>query len=227
VRVLVVEDEPALRSFLVPLLVRNGFAADAVGTGAEALAAVADRSPDLVLLDLTLPDLDGMHVCRALRRRPAYLPIVVLTGRDRREDELAAFAATVDDYVTKPFDPETLVARVRAVLRLAGTRQLREARLGDVVIDLAAREARRDGRSLALPPKEFDLLAFLLEHPGQVFGRSQLLDQVWGPDFAGDPHTVSVRMANLRSAVEPNPNRPRYLRTRVGVGYYLTPDGRA
>jgi DNA-binding response OmpR family regulator len=220
-RVLVVDDEAPLRAFLGPLLEREGFTADCVATGSEALAAVTDARPDLVLLDVNLPDLSGLDVCRAIRRLPGYVPVILLTGLDSRDDELAGFAALADEYVTKPFVPEALVARVRAVLRLAGNGQRRVVRLGDVEVDLLAREVRRDGRDVGLQPKEFDLLAFLVEHPGQVFGQSQLLDHIWGPEYDGDPHTVVVRMSRLRSLIEPNPNTPRYLLTRPGVGYYL------
>lgn len=218
-RVLVVDDEESVRSFLGPLLEREGFTATLVDSGTAAVASVVDARPDLVLLDVNLPDISGLDVCRAIRRQPGYIPVILLTGRDSREDQLAGFDALADDYVTKPFVPELLVARVRAQLRSAGG-QRHVVRLGDVEVDLLAREARRDGVALPLAPKEFDLLAFLVEHPNQVFGRMQLLAQVWGVDFDGDPHTVAVRMSNLRAAVEKNPNRPEYLLTRTGVGYY-------
>lgn len=222
-RVVVVEDEPGLRSYLVPLLEREGFDVEAFGAGGEALAAVRDRRPDLVLLDVGLPDVSGLDVCREIRRLPEYVPVVMLTGLDAREDELRGFDAQADDYVTKPVVPETLVARLRAVLRLAAAaRDGHVIALGDVEVDLRAREARRDGRPLPLGAKEFDLLAFLVEHPGQVFGKTQLLTQVWGPDFDGDPHTVETRMSRLRALVEANPNRPAHLHSRRGVGYYLT-----
>lgn len=222
-RILVVEDEPGLRSYLVPLLQRDGYDVDAVTSGADALAAVDERRPDLVLLDVGLPDLSGLDVCRELRRRPGYLPVVMLTGLDSREDELRGFQVKADDYITKPVVPETLLARIRAVLRLAAAAQDGHLlMIGDVEVDLRLREARRAGRSLRLTPKEFDLLAFLIEHPGQVFGKTQLLAHVWGPDFDGDPHTVQSRMSRLRIALEPNPNRPVHLHSRRGVGYYLT-----
>jgi DNA-binding response OmpR family regulator len=222
-RVLVIEDEPALRSYLVPLLERAGYTAHAVGTGAEGLASIRDRRPDLVLLDVGLPDLSGLDVCREIRRSPEYLPVVMLTGLDSREDELRGFAARADDYVTKPIEPETLLARVAAVLRLAGLANGgSRIQLGDVEIDLRSRGVSRQGRALSLAPKEFDLLAFLLEHPGQVFGKTQLLAQVWGPDYDGDTHTVESRMSRLRLAIEVNPNRPRHLHNRRGVGYFLT-----
>ena len=219
-RVLVVDDEESVRSFLGPLLEREGFTATLIDSGTAAVASVLDSRPDLVLLDVNLPDLSGLEVCRAIRRQPDYVPVILLTGLDSREDELAGFAALADEYVTKPFLPEALVARVRALLRVQASGQHRLVHLGDVEVDLLAREARRGGVSLALGPKEFDLLAFLVEHPNQVFGRTQLLAAVWGVDFDGDPHTVAVRMSNLRAVIEAQPNRPKYLLTRNGVGYY-------
>ena len=225
-RVLVVDDEESVRSFLGPLLEREGFTATLVDSGTAAVASVVDGQPDLVLLDVNLPDLSGLEVCRAIRRQPGYVPVILLTGLDSRDDVLAGYAAMADDYVTKPFLPEVIVAKVRSLLRVQGSGQRRVVRLGDVEVDLLAREARRDGVALPLAPKEFDLLAFLVEHPNQVFGRMQLLSNVWGVDFDGDPHTVAVRMSNLRTVIERNPNRPEYLLTRNGVGYYLRlPDG--
>ncbi|MDX6287639.1 MAG: hypothetical protein QOG53_3124 [Frankiales bacterium] len=222
-RVLVVEDEPGLRSYLVPLLERAGYAAEAVASGAEALASVADRPPDLVLLDVNLPDISGLDVCRQLRKLPGYVPVIMLTGLDSREDELRGFDARADDYIAKPVVPDTLLARIKAVLRLAQVAsEGHVVTLGSVDIDLLAREARKDGRPLNLGAKEFDLLAFLAEHPGQVFGKTQLLAHVWGPDFDGDTHTVESRISRLRLAIEDNPNSPRFLHNRRGVGYYLT-----
>lgn len=222
-RLLVIEDEPALRSYLVPLLERAGYAAESAGTATDGLAAITARQPDLVLLDVGLPDRSGLELCRELRRRPDYLPIILLTGLDDPEDELRGFAARADDYITKPVEAPALLARVEAVLRLAAiARDGQRATLGDLEIDLRAREVRRDQVPIPLAPKEFDLLAFLLEHPGQVFGKTQLLAQVWGSDFDGDTHTVESRMSRLRLAVEVNPNRPRHLHSRRGVGYFLT-----
>lgn len=208
-------------SFVGPLLEREGFTTTLVDSGTAAVASVVDRRPDLVVLDVNLPDLSGLDVCRAIRRQPGHIPVIMLTGRDTREDQLAGFEALADDYVTKPFVPEVLVARVRSWLRAYSTGQQRVVGLGDVEVDLLAREARRNGEVLPLAPKEFDLLAFLVEHPNQVFGRAQLLTNVWGFDFDGDPHTVAVRISNVRAVIERNPNRPEYLLTRNGAGYYL------
>ncbi|HVF05285.1 MAG TPA: response regulator transcription factor [Frankiaceae bacterium] len=222
-RVVVVEDKPALRSYLVPLLERDGFDVEAFGTGSEALAAIRDRRPDVVLLDVGLPDLSGLDVCREIRRLPEYVPVVMLTGLDSAEDELRGFDAKADDYVTKPVVPELLVARIRALLRrTSAARDGHVVALGSVEVDLRAREARRDGAPIPLGAKEFALLAFLIEHPGQVFGKTQLLNHVWGPDYDGDTHAVESRMSRLRVAIEDNPNQPAHLHSRRGVGYYLT-----
>jgi DNA-binding response OmpR family regulator len=224
-RVLVVDDEQSVLRFVGPLLERAGFATTLVDSGTAAVASVLDARPDLVLLDINLPDVSGLDVCRTIRRQAGHIPVIMLTGRDTCEDQLAGFDALADDYVTKPFVPEVLVARVRAQLRKPNASD-QVVRLGDVEVDLLTREARRDGEALGLAPKEFDLLAFLVEHPNQVFGRRQLLVNVWGADYDGDPHTVAVRMSNLRAAIEKNPNRPEYLLTRNSVGYYLRlPDG--
>ena len=210
-RILVVEDEAALRSFLVRRLQREGWQVAAAASGAEALLAVRIRRPDLVVLDLGLPDLSGLDVCRELRRLPGYLPVLMLTGLDSRDDELRGFAAQADDYVTKPVEPDTLVARIRALLRRAAAGQDEDRpRLGDVEVDLRTRTARRDGKDVGLGPGEFDLLAFLLEHPGQVFGKTQLLAHVWGTDADVDTHAVTGRISALRARIEANPNRPRY-----------------
>lgn len=220
---LIVEDEDGLRSYLEPLLVRAGYQVDSVATGGDALMSIRARRPDLVLLDVGLPDLSGVEVCREIRRLPDYLPVILMSHQDRPEDELRGFHARCDDYVTKPLQPETLLARIKAVLRLAGVAAVGDQlKLGGVTVDLRAREAFRAGRVLPLPPKEFDLLAFLLEHPGRVFGKAQLLAQVWGPDFRGTTHTVESRMSKLRIIIEDNPNSPRHLHSRRGVGYYVT-----
>jgi two-component system KDP operon response regulator KdpE len=147
----------------------------------------------------------------------------MLTGFDSREDELRGFDAQADEYLTKPVVPETLGPRLRAVVRLAAVaREGTVVQLGPVEVDLRAREVRRDGTPIALGAKEYALLAFLVEHPGQVFGKTQLLNQVWGPDYDGDTHTVESRMSRLRLAIEDNPNQPAHLHSRRGLGYYLT-----
>lgn len=220
--ILVVEDSDALASYLVPLLGGAGYTVRRAATGAAALALAAARRPDLVLLDLGLPDLDGLDVCRELRALDERLPVVMLTARGERADEVAGFAAAADDYVVKPFHPQALLARVAARLRAAGHAGAPRRRLGDVEVDLLARVVRRDGRELALQPREFDLLTFLLDHPHQVFGATQLLELVWGADFDGGVHALHVRMSRLRSLIERNPAHPAHLHTRAGFGYYLT-----
>lgn len=219
--ILVVDDEPTLVSFLVPVLQRHGFTAESAPDGESALAVVQERRPDLVVLDVALPGMDGLAVCRRLRRGPAYLPVILLTGLGSRADELAGFAALADDYVVKPLSPDTLVARIHAVLRRThgGDPGRRLVRFGANELDPAACEVRRDGRVVPLTRKEFALLVFLVEHAGQTFGPSQLLAQVWGADFTGSTATVTQHMHRLRLALEPDPSRPRHLLTRPGIGY--------
>ncbi|HVB26516.1 MAG TPA: response regulator transcription factor [Mycobacteriales bacterium] len=224
VRVLVVDDEPDVCSYLVPLLAREGFAATAVATGTDALAAVADpdQRPDLVLLDIGLPDMSGFEVCRAIRRLSDYLPVIMVTGWNGPNHELHGFAAKADDYVTKPIVPEALIARIRAVLRLVRVGSPRTVQLGSVEVDLAVQQVRRDGVQVPLGRLEFALLAFLVEHPGQIFGKTQLLTRIWGPEAEVDPHNVEAKMSRVRAAVEDNPNAPRFVHNRRGLGYYVT-----
>jgi DNA-binding response OmpR family regulator len=220
-RVLVVDDEEPLRRYLVPLLEGNGYTTTEAATGADALWQVEESPPDAMLLDLELPDMDGLDVIATVRRRPKYLPVLMLTCRSNPADELAGLHAKADDYITKPFRSETLLARLRAVLRLARLATDRRVRLNNVDVDLATREVRRDGRLLPTTRREFDLLAYLLEHPNQVLGRRTLLTAVWGFDFDGTEDTVTRHISRLRAVVEDNPNRPELLCTRPGVGYFL------
>ncbi len=226
-RVLVVEDEVSVREVVAQYLELEGFEVMAVATGPEALWLAAEHGPDLVILDLNLPGLDGFEVARRLRATSA-VPILMLTGRTEEADKLAAFGVGADDYVTKPFQPRELVLRVQALMRrLAATSVpamvLDDAlRVGDLVIRPRLREALRDGVSVPLTAKEFDLLAFLAAHPKQVFSREQLLHHVWQYDL-GDLSTVTVHMSRLRAKVERDPARPYHLRTVWRVGYKFTP----
>lgn len=220
-RVLVVDDEPALRAYLAPVLTRAGFTVETAESGEVALAAVVDRPPDAVVLDVNLPDLSGLSVCRRLRRRPDYLPVVLLTVLAQRDDELAGFAALADDYVTKPVDAATLIARLRAVIRLARAGELARGvrRFGDLQVDLVAGEVRRGNRLVRLRAREFRLLAYLVEHPDRVHGPTQLLGELWGVDSPAGTAAVAHNVWRLRQAVEVDPARPRHLLTRHGLGY--------
>jgi DNA-binding response OmpR family regulator len=221
--VLVVDDDPTVSDVVRRYLEQDGCQVRLVGDGASALSAVAADRPDLVVLDLMLPGLDGLEVCRRLRRDEPDLPIVMLTALGEETDRVVGLELGADDYVTKPFSPRELVLRVRSVLRRAGGPSDGAAQPavlvdGDLVTDTARRVARLGDRELALTTREFDLLAFLMRHPAVAWSRSDLLDRVWGWRF-GDQSTVTVHVRRLREKVEPDPARPSRIITVWGVGY--------
>jgi len=227
-RILIVEDEEAIAAFVQTALERDGFDAKSVGDGPGALQALDSFRPDLILLDLGLPGMDGLQVCQAIRTREHYTPIIMLTARTDDVDKIVGLEVGADDYVTKPFNARELVARVRALLRLvhhsAGRRPESTVRFGVVEIDLDGRQVLKDGLPVELTPKEFDLLALLARNPGRVYGRDTLLEQVWGYDFAGDSRTVDVHMQRLRRKLEENPRAPRYLLSVHSIGYKFAAD---
>jgi DNA-binding response OmpR family regulator len=200
-KVLVVEDEESIASFVAMYLKKGGFAVSVAASGNEALARAATESPALIVLDLALPDLDGIDVCRRIRQR-SDVPILMLTARDDDVDKIIGLEVGADDYLTKPFNPRELVARVKSILRRAAPsrRQLESATLthGDLAIDAGRREVTVAGSEVQLAPKEFDLLWELLDHRGLVLTRDQLLERVWGYTFAGDTRTVDVHVRQLR-----------------------------
>jgi len=217
-RILVVDDEPEIVDLLRNYLQRDGFDVDQAADGEAALAAFGRGQPDLVILDLMLPKLDGREVCRRIRET-ARTPIIMLTARDEESDKLIGLELGADDYITKPFSPREVLARVRAVLR-RGSRETPEmVRAGDLMIDLRAHEVTLQGRRLDLTPTEFRLLEILASHPNQVFTRMQLIDRVQGHAFEGYERTVDAHIKNLRGKVEPNAKAPRYILTVYGVGY--------
>jgi two-component system phosphate regulon response regulator PhoB len=202
--VLIVEDEAALVTMLRYNLEREGFAVCAASDGEEALAQIAERKPDVVLLDWMLPLVSGIEVCRQIRRAPASrtLPIVMLTARGEEGDRIRGLNSGADDYVVKPFSPAELIARVRAVMRRAQPTSAEEVlRFADLAVDLVAHRVSRSGRPIHLGPTEFRLLRFLMQHPGRVFSREQLLDQVWGHDVYVEARTVDVHIRRLRKAI--------------------------
>jgi DNA-binding response OmpR family regulator len=229
--ILVVDDEPTVRETVADDLAREGFGVITASDGREALEVFRARQPDLVILDLMLPELSGMEVCRAIRRESG-VPILMLTAKDSELDKVVGLEVGADDYVTKPFSLRELQARVRALLRRnergAPTEQAAAVTdLGPVQVDFAGHRLLRDGRAVAIKPKAFELLSFLLGHPGQVFSREQLLEHVWGYDFPGLTRTVDVHVHWLRGHIEEDPHRPRFLQTIRGVGYVLRPPGDA
>jgi DNA-binding response OmpR family regulator len=227
-RVLVVEDEAAMREVVAQYLALDGFAVAQAADGPEALRLAAAQPPDLVVLDLMLPGLDGIEVCRQLRAHSA-VPIIMLTARSEEADKLSGFGVGADDYMTKPFSPRELVVRVRAILRRLEATQVPamvlddSLHVGSLVIQTQLRTVLRDGAPLELTSKEFDLLHFLASHPNQVFTRQQLLDRLWDIGYFGDAATVTVHIRRLREKVEMDPGRPRHVKTVWGVGYKFEP----
>jgi DNA-binding response OmpR family regulator len=221
--ILVVDDEPTLRETLVDALETDGFRVVSAADGREALTVFRAERPDLVLLDLMLPELSGVEVCRIIRSESS-VPIVMLTAKDSELDKVVGLELGADDYVTKPFSLRELSARIRALFRRSEQAVAVDAPpaavdLGRVQVDLAGHRLLRDGEPLPLKPKAFELLAFLLRHPGQVFTRDQLLERVWGYDYAGETRTVDVHVHWLRSQLEEDPAAPRFIHTVRGVGY--------
>jgi two-component system response regulator ResD len=225
-RVLVVDDDATVAEVVTRYLEREGFAVDAVGDGVAALAQAAVRPPDLVVLDLMLPTLDGLEVCRRLRAS-APIPIIMLTARGDEDDRVLGLELGADDYLSKPFSPKELTARVKSVLRRA-TAPLRAVpgptvlEAGALRADIAARQVHRGGEPLALTSREFDLLCFLMRSPRRAFSRAELLEHVWGYTY-GDTSTVTVHIRRLREKVESNPSTPEHILTVWGVGYRFEP----
>ncbi|PZS18471.1 MAG: DNA-binding response regulator [Pseudonocardiales bacterium] len=221
-QVLVVDDDDTVASVVVSYLERAGHEAHRVGDGQAALDAVASRPPDLMVLDLMLPEVDGLEVCRRVRQSHADLPIIMLTALGEAEDRIAGLEVGADDYVTKPFSPRELVLRIDSVLRRSAMMPQPAASLvaGSITVDTAARRATRNGAELALTVRELDLLAFLMAHPGTAFNREQLMREVWGWTF-GDQSTVTVHVRRLREKIEDDPTHPTLIQTVWGIGYRL------
>jgi two-component system OmpR family response regulator len=233
-RVLVVDDELNIRELVQVALRFHGFTVTSAATGTEALRQAAEGRPDLVVLDVMLPDLDGFEVCRRLRAGGNDVPVIFLTARETSSDTVTGLALGGDDYVTKPFSVEALVARIRAVLRRAGSADGAAAaggddelgaadmlRVADLELDEARWTARRGGTELELSPTEFRLLAFLMRHPGRVLTRAQLLEHVWGWDYGGQSQIVETYVSYLRRKLDPL--GPPLIHTQRGVGYALRP----
>jgi DNA-binding response OmpR family regulator len=218
--VLVVDDEPIVREVVVRYLQREGYRTLEAEDGDHARELLERDPPNLVVLDVMLPGTDGLSLCRWIRSR-SELPVILLTARGEEADRIVGLELGADDYVTKPFSPRELAARVRTVLRRAAPPSLGEARLevGDVEIDAATREVSKRGVPLKLTAREFDLLWFLASHPRLVFSRRQLMDRVWGYEAALDTGTVTVHVRRLREKSEDDPSRPKLLETVWGVGY--------
>jgi two-component system, OmpR family, response regulator ResD len=224
--VLVVDDEPTIAEVVARYLERAGYETATAGDGLEALRVAANRRPDLIVLDVMLPGLGGLEVLRRLGEADgSRTPVILLTAKGEQDDKLVGLRDGADDYVVKPFSPRELVARVDAVLRrvFADRENAESLSFDGLEIDLRGRRVLARGEEAQLSQREFDLLQFLASHPGQVFSRDQLMDRVWEPAFHGDPATVTVHVRRLRTKIEPDPERPRFIQTVWGVGYRFEP----
>jgi DNA-binding response OmpR family regulator len=220
--VLVVDDEPVVRDVVVRYLEHEGFETLTAADGDTARALIEEREPTLVVLDVMVPGIDGLSLCRWIRERSS-LPVILLTARGEEADRIVGLDLGADDYVTKPFSPRELTARVRAVLRRGATPQPERETLafGDLELDASSRQAYKAGETVQLTTREFDLIWFLASNPGHVFSRDQLMDRVWGYASAVDTGTVTVHIRRLREKLEADPQQPVHLKTVWGAGYRL------
>jgi len=225
-RILVVDDEPMVAEVVKRYLEREGFQVAIAGDGANALTTYELTRPHLVVLDLMLPGVTGLEVCRRIRES-STAPIIMLTARGDEMDRIAGFEMGADDYIAKPFSPRELVVRVKAVLRRCYDGQPSTPgvtmRNGAIVVDPVARTVEHHGEAVGLTPREFDLLCFLMERPNQVFTRDQLMQRVWNYEWYGDASTVTVHVRRLRTKIEPDPSAPLHLKTAWGTGYKWDP----
>jgi two-component system, OmpR family, KDP operon response regulator KdpE len=220
--ILLIEDEPQMRRFLRIALQGEGYRLIEAATGHDGLREAASRNPSVVLLDLGLPDIDGIEVARMLRQWSA-VPIIVLSARGQEDDKVRALDAGADDYLTKPFGAGELMARIRVALRHAGAHAPDEPvfSIGSLTVDMAMRRVTVDEVNVHLTPTEYKLLAVLVRHAGKVITHGQLMREVWGPAYANQTHYLRIYMAQLRHKLEPDPARPRYFMNEPGVGYRL------
>ena len=225
-RVLIVDDEPSILATMAPLLRARGYEVSTAMSGKACLESVERIGPDLIILDLGLPDMDGIEVCRLLRDGRST-PILVLSARGAEADKVAALDAGADDYVTKPFGSEELLARIRVALRRVETSPASAGPIvrGDLVIDRDRHLVNRGDEKLRLTPKEFELLVFLAQHPGRVLTHRAILKAIWGPHAVDQPEHLRVLLGSLRKKLEPNPSRPRYIVTEPWVGYRFADPG--
>ncbi|MEU1756385.1 response regulator transcription factor [Micromonospora matsumotoense] len=225
-RVLVVEDEESFSDALSYMLRKEGFEVSVAATGTSALTEFDRTGADIVLLDLMLPEMSGTEVCRQLRQR-SHVPIIMVTARDSEIDKVVGLEIGADDYVTKPYSPRELVARIRAVLRRQSPEVTESGAptlaAGPVRMDIERHVVTVDGTTVQLPLKEFELLELLLRNAGRVLTRGQLIDRVWGADYVGDTKTLDVHVKRLRSKIEPEPSTPRFIVTVRGLGYKFEP----
>jgi len=223
--ILVVDDDALMRRSLAASLGQTGYTVETAATGENAIESIRRKTPDLVLLDVGLPGMDGIETLRAMRRNDPHLAVILVTGRRRELDEIVGLEMGADDYITKPFDMDVLLAHIKAVMRRYQTpaplAPQQEVTVGGLRIDPAAREVEVDGRGVDLAPKEFDLLLTLAQNAGRVLSLDELLERVWGPEWIGESQTLYVHMRWLREKVEDDPAHPRRLITVRGTGYKL------
>ncbi|MRR05960.1 MAG: response regulator [Deltaproteobacteria bacterium] len=220
-RILIVDDEPSIQRFLHTALDTGEFSLHQADNGHAALAAAAATRPDVILLDLGLPDMDGVEVIRRIREW-SPVPIIVLSVRDREDDKVKALETGADDYLTKPFGVAELIARIRAALRRSLQLTAEPVyRIEELEVDLSHRRVLVSGREVQLTPTEYDLLRLMVTHAGKVLTHNHLLKQIWGVAYAEQPHVLRVNISNLRHKIEKDPSRPRYILTEPGVGYRL------
>jgi two-component system, OmpR family, KDP operon response regulator KdpE len=227
-RVLVIDDEPQIQRALRAGLERNGYIVLSAASGDQGLDLAAEHPPDIVILDLAMPGMDGFKVCLELRKW-SKMPIIVLTVRDSEEDKIRALDSGADDYLTKPFGVGELLARMRAVLRRTIGSEADEPvfRTDNLEIDYAQRRVLVSGQEVHLTPTEYDLLRCMVQHRNRVLTHRQLLTKVWGAEYAEDSHTLRVHIANLRNKLEPDPTRPKYIRTETRIGYRFISEDKA
>jgi two-component system, OmpR family, KDP operon response regulator KdpE len=220
-KILIVDDERSIRRFLRAALSSHGYQVIEAENGQSALVSAADHRPDIIILDLGLPDMDGIEVTRQLREW-YRAPIIILSVRDQENDKIAALDAGADDYLTKPFGTGELMARIRVAVRRSA-RQVDEPvfEVDDLKVDLARRLVTRTGQEVELTPTEYDIMKVLVQHAGRVLTHRQLLREVWGEPYETETHLLRVNMSNLRRKIEPDPNQPHYVITEPGVGYRL------
>jgi two-component system KDP operon response regulator KdpE len=226
-RILLVDDEPSIQRAVAPLLRSRGYDVEVAGTAADALRLAASHPPSLIVLDLGLPDMEGTEVCRRIRAQSSSVPIIILSARGREEDKVAALDLGADDYITKPFGPEELLARIRVWLRRVMADEIPESGrlpVGDLVIDYDRHRVLRGDDEIRLTPKEFELLGFLARNPDRVLTHRVILKTVWGPNAVDQPEHLWVLVGQLRKKIEPDPSHPRYLVSEPWVGYRFVSD---